>query len=225
MNNTVQGLTEDVVSEYLKVHPEFFQHHEELLIDLKIPHPSGAAVSLVSRQLEILRDKHQNLENQLSALIDIARDNDTAMQRMHQLALALLEARTLEQLHEHLQYVLLEYFGTDFVALKIRGEYPECPLSELFLSEHDLRWEQLLPILERNQPKCGRPTLAQARLLFADNAMAVHSCAIIPMAYAKLEGVLAIGSREEGRFHHSMGHLFLEHMSQLIATRLIALLN
>jgi uncharacterized protein YigA (DUF484 family) len=41
--------------------------------------------------------------------------------------------------------------------------------------------------------------------------------------FTELEGFLAIGSREDGRFHFSMGSLFLTQMSEIVGTRLIAL--
>jgi uncharacterized protein YigA (DUF484 family) len=67
--------------------------------------------------------------------------------------------------------------------------------------------------------------MAQARVLFGELAFEVKSCAIIPLAFTELEGILAIGSREEGRFHYSMGNLFLNQMSEIIGTRLITLLQ
>ena len=45
------------------------------------------------------------------------------------------------------------------------------------------------------------------------------------MSFTKLDGVLAIGSRNVDRFQQSMGHLFLIQMSEIIGTRFIALLN
>jgi len=45
------------------------------------------------------------------------------------------------------------------------------------------------------------------------------------MNFTELDGILAIGSREEGRFHYSMGNLFLTQMSEIIGTRLISLLR
>jgi uncharacterized protein YigA (DUF484 family) len=45
------------------------------------------------------------------------------------------------------------------------------------------------------------------------------------MLFTEIEGLLAIGSRDENRFHASMGHLFLTQMSEVIATRLMTLLK
>ncbi len=218
-------LSEEQIVEYLRQHPDFFQHHLDLLEEMHIPHPSGSAVSLIAKQLEIFRSKHQEQENQLNALIDIARENDAAFNRMHELTLAMLEANTLEEAVANLSEVLAECFLTDFVALKIVKAVSASPISNLFVPPDDARLRHFSSIQAENQAKCGRPTLAQAQFLFGEAAAEVKSCAIIPMAFTQLDGLLAIGSRDEGRFHYSMGSLFLTQMSEIIGTRLISLLN
>lgn len=226
MNDRLQTvLSEEQVAEYLQQRPDFFQHHLGLLEQMHIPHASGNAISLVAKQLELFRLRHQEQENQLTALIDIARENDAAFNRMHELTLAMLEANSLEDAIANLSEVLAECFVTDFVAVKIIKQHPQSPLSNIFVESDDVGLKHFSAELEGNQPKCGRPTLAQARYLFADNAVEVRSCAIIPMSFTQLQGLLAIGSRDEGRFHYSMGSLFLTQMSEVIGTRLISLLQ
>jgi diaminopimelate epimerase len=219
-------LSEIQVARYLQKHPEFFNGHLHLLEQIHIPHPSGNAVSLISKQLEIFRSRHHELESQLTELIDIARDNDTSILRMHKLALALLDAASLPMAVRNLNIVLSEYFLTDFVAVRIIQE-EACPdLPDLCVPQQS---EQLLPFskeLSSQEPSCGRPTLAQARALFGEaDAADIKSCAIIPMIFTELQGLLAIGSREEGRFAKDMGNLFLKQMSELVGTRFIALLK
>lgn len=225
MNEQAQELTPSQVEDYLRKHPEFFHEHLELLEHLSIPHPSGSAVSLISKQLELFRSRHHDMENQLTALIDIARDNDTSLNRMHKLTLALLDATTLEDAVANLDVVLSEYFLIDFVAVRIIKHTPDTALSNLFIEPDSKDLEPFVSELASGKPKCGRPTIAQARVLFGELAFEVKSCAIIPMAFTELEGILAIGSREEGRFHYTMGNLFLNQMSEIIATRLITLLQ
>ncbi len=213
------------IAQYLRQHPEFFQEHLDLLEIMQIPHPSGNAISLISKQLELFRVKHHELENQLTALIDIARENDTSFNRLHQLTLALLEADNLEQVIANLEFSLAECFGTDFIAVKIIQEPPEdAALSNLFVAPYETGLQHFENILSSCLPKCGRPTLQQARFLFGVQAMEVKSCAIIPLAYTHVQAILAIGSREEMRFHYSMGSLFLTQISEIVATRLVSLL-
>jgi len=218
-------LDDDQVAAYLQLHPDFFQDHLDLLERMHIPHPSGNAISLISKQLEIFRAKHQEQENQLNALIDIARENDAAFNRMHELTLAMLEANSLEDAIANLSEVLAECFLTDFVAVKIIMPISESPISNLFVEPNAPGLQHFANILQENQPKCGRPTLAQAQFLFGEAANEVKSCAILPMVFTQLDGLLAIGSRDEGRFHYSMGSLFLTQMSEIIGTRFISLLR
>lgn len=225
MNDEDQaGLMDEQVTTYLLQHPEFFQNHLNVLEKMRIPHPSGNAISLISKQLEIFRIKHQEQESQLTALIDIARENDASFNRMHELTLAMLEANSLEEAIANLSEVLAECFLTDFVAVKIIRDYSDSPISNLFVKSDDEYLKYFNAELSTNQPKCGRPTFTQATFLFGELAAEVKSCAIIPMAFTQLEGLLAIGSRDEGRFHYSMGSLFLTQMSEIIGTRLISLI-
>lgn len=216
-------LSDTDVAYYLLDHPDFFYQHLELLEVMHIPHPSGTAISLISKQLELFRTKHHELENQLVALIDIARENDTSFNRLHQLTLALLEATSLEQVIAKLEFALAECFGTEFIAIKIIQNAPDNALSTLFVEPQDEHLKHFENILSGSQPKCGRPTLEQAGFLFGEQALEVKSCAIIPIAYTHIQALLAIGSRDETRFHYSMGSLFLTQISEIVATRLVSL--
>jgi len=213
------------VADYLQKHPDFFEQHLDLLENLNIPHPSGSAVSLISKQLEIFRKRHHELENQLNALIEIARDNDALFNRMHGLTLAMLDADSLENAIANLDRVLAECFKTDFVAVKIFQHNVDAPIAGLFVAPDDKTLHLFEKELHSNQARCGRPTLEQAQFLFNAAALEVQSCAIMPMQFSKLTGIIAIGSREKGRFHYSMGNLFLTQMSEIIGTRLLSLLQ
>ena len=45
-------LDSETVAAYLRLHPEFFADHDELIPDLRIPHSPGQAISLVERQVK-----------------------------------------------------------------------------------------------------------------------------------------------------------------------------
>ncbi len=213
------------VEAYLQAHPDFFHQHEALLEHLSIPHPSGKAVSLISKQLEIFRSRHHELENQLTALIEIAKENDSTLSQMHELTLALMEAQTIDEVVINLDKVFKECFLTDYSSVRIIKNKAEAYADNVYVNLDDENLQHFMQELTANQPKCGRPTLAQAKFLFGDAAAEIKSCAIIPMVFTELEGLIAIGSKEDSRFHYSMGNLFLTQMSEVIGTRLIALLD
>ena len=103
-----------------------------------------------------------------------------------------------------------------------------CPneaLASLFIDPQSNDAKAFMKELGNQQIKCARPTLAQAKVLFGDQALAVNSCALIPISLGESAGILAIGSREAGRFHFSMGQLFLSQIGEIVAARLHSLLQ
>ena len=68
---------ETQIAAYLQSNPEFFERHPAVLAKLRLPHaPGGAAVSLVERQVAVLRQSNIKLERKLRDLLDVARGND-----------------------------------------------------------------------------------------------------------------------------------------------------
>jgi uncharacterized protein YigA (DUF484 family) len=221
----MKQITADDVAMYLQQHPEFFHDHLDLLENLSIPHPSGVAISLIAKQLELLRNKHSEQANQLSELIEIARSNDVAFVRLHRLTLALLYASTLDEVVTTLENVLTDYFSTDFVALRLIQNCSDPEMAQLFIDPGSEEAKAFMRELGSMQTKCARPTLVQAKILFGDLALEVNSCAIVPMQLGDSAGILAIGSREPGRFHYTMGQLFLTQIGEIVSARLLSILR
>lgn len=214
------------VANYLQQYPDFFNHHTELLESLTLPHPdSGNVVSLTARQLEVFRNKQFELESQLNALIEIAKNNDLCANRMHQLTLALLNSASIEVAISNLKKVLTDCFLSDFFALKIIGENQNALLNDYFIAPDHDKLDYLTVELAHNIPRCGRLNNAQNKFFFAGFASQVKSCAIVPILHSKLTALLLIGSRDENRFHYSMGNLFLTQLSEIVGTRLATLLK
>jgi len=214
------------VEAYLQAHPEFFNEHLALLEQITIPHPSGSAVSLVSKQLELFRRRHHEMEGELNNLVSIAKDNDESSSKMHELTLAILEADTLDTAVHNLEEVLKECFLTDFSSVRIISSQPvKTSISGLFVEPSTEALSAFVKELTTNHARCGRPSLAQAEFLFGEHALAVKSCAIIPMAFLEIEGLIAVGSQDAERFNSDMGHLFLTQISEIVGTRFISLLK
>jgi len=58
------------VSAFLKQHPRFLGEHPELLTEIQLSHSSGSAISLIERQVQVLRDQNQDLKTKLLELVD-----------------------------------------------------------------------------------------------------------------------------------------------------------
>ena len=65
---------EESVAAYLQHNPEFFERHQALLARLRLPHVrGGSTISLVERQIEVLREKHAALAEAQEIAADAVR--------------------------------------------------------------------------------------------------------------------------------------------------------
>lgn len=200
---------EVIVIDYLLQNSLFFEQHPDLLAELRIPHPSGAAVSLLEHQVRVLRERNRNLQSRLDELLDVARDNDRLAERMHRLTLELMGAKSLDGVLFCLKDELRSNFDCDAVEIRLLGE-----------GEPSQGWVELSPgeqkmfsrILKEPRPICGRLPRDQLQFLFGDTAMAIGSAALVPLADTRLIGFLALGSYRTDRFHPGMGTVFLRQL-------------
>ena len=109
----VETLSDESVRDYLEANPDFFERHSALLSELSVPHGSGEAVSLVERQVSMLRQKEIKLQRQLKDLIEVARANDTLAAKIHALGLQLLAAKELGETVSAVEKAMRSGFGAD----------------------------------------------------------------------------------------------------------------
>ncbi|MGI9278504.1 MAG: DUF484 family protein [Endozoicomonas sp.] len=221
------SITADQVVQYLKSHPDFFMNQDELLLDLKIPHERGVAISLVERQLQLLRDHNLELRRRLGKLVDVARDNDRLFEQTRKLVLGLLESQDLEQATETLKDGLEQDFEVDFHSLILFTRQP----ANLTIREEDpdTADEILGDLLSGFRDKqssgqkviCGRMKSRELEFLFPDNHGEIGSVALAPLNFPDNVGVLALGSRDENHFRASMGSLFIGYLSD-VTSRVIS---
>src|SRR5579859_5247909 len=116
MINTTRGVVaveteEETIAAYLQHNPDFFERHHAVLARLRLPHlRGGATISLVERQIEVLREKHTTLESKLAELVHVARANDAVAEKMHRFTRRLLHARSRVEAVAKLEASLREDF-------------------------------------------------------------------------------------------------------------------
>ncbi|ORU92637.1 MAG: hypothetical protein A6F70_03235 [Cycloclasticus sp. symbiont of Bathymodiolus heckerae] len=218
-------ITAEQVRDYLLETPDFFNQYPELLEEAKVTNQQGGVVSLTMRQLALLRDKNEKAHKQLEGLLAIARENDALFGRMQQLTTALIDARCVEDVFATLDDTLRDCFGADFFAIRLiaNDDCLDFPISDVLWEKDGIELENFKRVFDSQKIKCGHPTHAQAKSLFNEQAENVHSVALIPLKIDKQDGLLAIGSKSEDRFHPTMGTLFLAHLGELVGKRLASL--
>jgi uncharacterized protein len=215
-------LSEQAVHDYLAAHPDFFENHASLLSTLHLPHPTGGAVSLVERQVSVLRQKDRKLEKQLKDLIEVARANDLLSAKIHELTLQLFETRDLRSTVIALEVAMRSGFGADHAVLVVFGDPDDFTDVEAgrFFRVVTKGAEELGPFktfLNGTSARCGKIRDTQKEFLFRGDADEVGSAALVPLSNASEIGFLAIGSADAQRFHPGMSIDFLTRLGELVA--------
>src|SRR5215831_8910967 len=117
---------EENIAAYLQRHPEFFERHQGVLARLKLPHARGAStISLVERQIEVLREKQAALEGKLAELVRVARANDAISERLHRFTRRLLRAVPPQEAIARIEAGLREDFDAFHAVLVLIGNPPD----------------------------------------------------------------------------------------------------
>ena len=217
--------TEEVVSGYLAAHPDFFERNPKLLSKLRIPHETGGTVSLVERQVSMLRQKEVRLERQLRELIQVARDNDTLAAKIHQLSIHLLAADSLNATVAAVEEAVRAGFGADQAVLVLFGNpdsFDDVDAARFFraIQRDDEALRPFATFLKGSGPRCGQVRDAQRSFLFRGDAEDIGSVALVPLGSKASIGFLAIGSVDAKRFHPGMSIDFLARVGDIISTAL-----
>ncbi len=208
---------EDAVARYLRDNPDYFQRHEDLLEMLQIPHAGrGGASSLLEKQVALLRARITAKDRERQGFLGVARDNDALAEKLHRLAVALIDALTLDDVfgcvydlgrHELQLDVVVIVLGVDGGPL---GGRPE------FVAPDDQRLRLALT-LAHERPLCGpKPVLGEARGLLGAQESEIGSVALVPLRDPARSGVLLLGSHDPQRFPVGVGTVYLSRLGELV---------
>lgn len=204
---------DEAVAAYLMRHPDFLVYHPEVLAKLHIPHGSGGAVSLIERQVMVLREQLGNERGRLNHLVARAREYEALSARLHELTLKLILARDLEQVSAALEVTLSDEFSADAVALKLFPVDAEQRAADPVV-------RAFIDFVDRDRCLCGPLAPEQTSTLFGEQARAILSAALVPIKGHDQTGVLAIGSRDPHRFTDDMGTELLERLGAIAGAKL-----
>ncbi|HEY6453602.1 MAG TPA: DUF484 family protein [Steroidobacteraceae bacterium] len=229
-SNQVRGIPADtneeqVVAQYLQHNVDFFERHPQLLARMRLQHPRNAStVSLIERQVEVLRDKYEAQEQKLAEFVRVARANNLLAEKIHRFTRRLLTTRSRGQAINQIEASLREDFDT-FHAVLVLAASPEplLPDAERFVrsvSADDPNYRSFESLFVSAKPRCGQIRDSQREFLFNAEAINIGSVALIPLGGNPAAGLLALGSVDRDRFHPGMSIEFLARMGELITDAL-----
>ncbi len=219
VNAEPAALDENDVAAYLRAHPDFFARNPELLEFVELQHATGSAVSLIERQVDILRGRSQRLEDRMGNLLTAAHDNEKRATHIHSLARALIRAPTLAAAVVGLRTRMREDFGIEYVFVGIMSSrLKRTDIDGLARLEADGRIVKGFDNFFRTKLiECGPIAEEQARLLFPKSDTLPQSAAIVPLEREKNLGMMALGSADKARFQPRQGKLFLDMTAELVS--------
>ena len=233
MNKPIRGVepgsvAEDQIAEHLAAHPEFFERHPSVLARLQLPHQRGsAAISLVERQVLVLREKHAALEQKLRELIENGRANDAIADRMHRLTRRLLRARDFNAAIAGLETSLRADFGASrWVILLVEpslGELASRASAHLRLVPRGSPELKIFEtFFESARPRSGQIRDTQRDYLFGADGSQVGSTVLIPLGDRASLGLLAIASHDTERYLPTMSTDFLVRIGEIVSEAIVA---
>ena len=220
MNEKIVTLADPLEPEhieaYLREHPDFFEQHHDLLAEITLPHESGSAVSLVERQVAILRERNMDMRHRLSKLLDNARDNDKLFDKTKRLVLSLLEGQDMGDIIDALHYSFDKDFNIHFTSVILFGNEEKIPSSQARIVTLAQAREYVGPLLKNSRAVCGTLGAKEMEFIFGSHASEIGSVATVPLVHGSVFGLLSIGNCDPQYYRSSMGTLFLSYIAEVL---------
>ena len=211
-------LDTEQVKAYLQQHPDFFEDHPELLERISLPHESGAAVSLVERQIAVLRERNLEMRQRLNGMLDSAKVNDKLFEKTKRLILTLLEAGDRQAVLEAVSTSLASDFQVEFHSVLLFADQAQgLPSPHTRIVSHEDAKSQIGTLLRNSRIICGVLGTDELSFLFGDAAGDVGSVAAVPLIQGSPFGFLAIAHSDPNYYRSSMGTLFLSYIAEVLS--------
>lgn len=212
----------DAVADYLRQHPEFFMGRDALLADMVLPHATDGAISLVERQLSVLRERNADMRRRLNELVRTARLNHRIFERTLEITTLLADAddeadaarRLLEGLRSgyDIDAVHLHGIETDGLPAGLAAVMP-------ITAEAEAR-EAVGNLLRPGRIICGLLRDRELQFLFGSDASRVASAAVMPVDAPGGTVLVGLGSVDASHFAPDMGTLFIRFLGETLARQL-----
>lgn len=208
-------IDEQHIRDYLKQNPDFFDQNPDILDHLQITHSAQGAVSLVERQVTVLRERNMEVRKRLNSLMENARDNDRLFKLTRELILAILEAENMDELGKTFAERLSNDFGVEFASIIIFGD-PALSSEYYRFEAPEIANREIGALLNGNKSVCGALRKDELNYLFQDAGSSVGSAALQPLKGKLDVGIIAVGSADPDHYHSNISTLFLTHIADVL---------
>ena len=205
------------VASYLKTNPEFFIEQEDLLADLSLPHESGKAISLLERQVTILRDRGVDARQKLNNLLENARNNDQLFDTTRNLVLALLRAKDIAEIADVAQDQLSNHTNIDSCEVILVDRKGLKVAESVRAESKDILKKQFVDVFRLKRTHCGAISEEQTQYLFPVQGNSIKSTALCPViSNGDVLALIAFGNQADNYFNVNLDTLFLDFIGHVV---------
>ncbi len=212
------------VAEFLKKHPDFFEHHSDLLSGMRLTTAlGGRTVSLQERQVEVLRDKIRQLELKLAMLTRNVGSNDAIMSNFHQWILQLLSEDDPANAPDSLLLALKKNFNVPNASLRLWHVKQEHAAAWFAADAGDAR-----VFSDRQKSPVSGPAADKPGVPWLDDATTMQSAALLPLRKPGSDlsfGLLVMGSSDPQRFSSELATDILMRIGEVASVHLQSLVT
>ncbi|MFT7267335.1 MAG: hypothetical protein ACI9LL_000704 [Porticoccus sp.] len=218
-------LSPAIIKDYLQANPTFFDDNPDILKLISLPHKNGGAISLIERQIALLRKRDLELSNHISGLLSRAQDNEQLFKKTSRLIVSLISAANLTAVIDALSKSLSTDFQVEFHQLVLfdeRGLTPTPHARIIAMKEAKL---QVGSLLEKKAPLSGILTNNELHFLFEGKSKEIQSTAVATLSDGSVFGILAIGSSDSNYYNNAIDTLFFNQIAEVLSQLIPVMLN
>ncbi len=208
----------DLIRDYLREHPSFFEDNTDLLAEINLPHNQGGAISLVEKQVAVLRERDKASRVKLDEFLKAAKHNDDVFKKCQFMILGLIEAEDRAAFLKNLEKGFKRDFKANAYSLLIFGEEPRQVNHFTSIVRKDAAKEYVASLIRSTKPTLGTLRPTEQDFLFRHQSEKVKSAVVLSVREGREQiALLAIGNSDPNYFRPGMGTMFVHFIADVLA--------
>ena len=203
-----------IVRDHLRNNPDFLEQNPDILEAINVSHNSGKAISLVERQVVIMRDRNKEMSARVEQMVTSATDNARLLEKTNRLVINLLRAKDLNELVETLYNSLEQDFSTEFYSLTIITDNSISSKSKANVVTEQQAKEVIGAILLANKAVSGVIRDEELSMLFGNTT--IGSVVALPLKNQGVQAVIALGNSDPQFYTRDIGTVFIDYIGELL---------
>ncbi len=207
-------LIDQDVAAYLLANPDFFVDRDSLLLKIQVPHKSKGTISLVEKQLDVIRNRQKETIKQLRTFVENAKRNKEIFDKSSKLVLSMMAAKRSSEFFAGLEKGLKRDFGCKANALIVFGKPKQINHFTSRLPAESAG-KYVGALMRSKVPTLGILRPREQDFLFRHQSEKVKSAAVLTIRNKnKYLGMLAVGSSDAEYFTPDMDALFINFIAE-----------